>query len=121
MGVFVREHAFGTPTREADVEARVGVPEGVLHSFFGEIVAAGYLTRDDSTGVLTLTERGQAEAAKITAAWRAWLMGELAGWLKAHEASPEQTSLIEAAIGRIALRLVREAEADPRAVRPALR
>jgi hypothetical protein len=37
-------------------------------------------------------------------------MGGQQGWLKAHEISPEQTSMIEAAIGRITLRLIREAE-----------
>jgi hypothetical protein len=41
-------------------------------------------------------------------------MGELQGWLKAHEVSREQTSAIEAAIGRITLRLIREAEAEAR-------
>jgi hypothetical protein len=35
-------------------------------------------------------------------------MGGQQGWLKAHEISPEQTSMIEAAIGRITLRLIRE-------------
>ena len=89
MGVFVRQHAFGLPAREADVEARIGVPPGVLRPFYTEIVTAGYLARDDD-GVLTLTERGQAEADKIAAAWRAWLMGELQGWLKANEVSPSR-------------------------------
>jgi EmrB/QacA subfamily drug resistance transporter len=113
VGVFIREAAFGGPTREADVEARVGVPPGVLRPFYGELVAAGYLTRDDE-GVLALTPRGQAEVDKIIAAWKAWLMGELQGWLKAHEASPEQTIQIQGAIGRITLRLIREAEAEAR-------
>jgi hypothetical protein len=39
-------------------------------------------------------------------------MGELQGWLKAHEVSPEQTKMIEQAIGRIALRLGRESVAE---------
>jgi EmrB/QacA subfamily drug resistance transporter len=111
MGVFVGRLAFGT-VRETDVEARIGVPAGVLRPFYTEQVTAGYMSRDDE-GELTLTQRGQAEAEKITAAWRAWLMGELQGWLKAHEVSPEQTQLIEQAIGRIALRLVRETAAEP--------
>jgi len=85
----------------------------VLTPFYREIAAAGYLTRDDD-GLLTLTDSGRAEAQKLVAAWRAWLMGELQGWLKAHEVSPEQTSAIEAAIGRITLRLIREAQADAR-------
>jgi EmrB/QacA subfamily drug resistance transporter len=113
IGVFVREKALGAPATEADVAARVGVPTGVLRPYFGELVAGGHLTRDEA-GVLALTARGQAEADKLVTAWKGWLMGELQGWLKAHEASPEQTSEIEGAIGRIALRLVREAEAEAR-------
>ncbi len=46
IGVFVREHAFGWPTRESDVEDVVGVPPGVLRPFYRDIAAAGYLTRD---------------------------------------------------------------------------
>jgi hypothetical protein len=89
------------------------VPPGVLRPFYSEVVTAGYLSRDGADGdVLQLTPQGQAEASKIIAAWKAWLLGELAGWLKAHETSPERTGMIEAAIGRIALRLIREAEAD---------
>jgi len=113
IGVFIHGQAFGGPLPEAAVETRVGVPHGVLTPFYREIAAAGYLTRDDD-GLLTLTDSGRAEAQKLVAAWRAWLMGELQGWLKAHEVSPEQTSAIEAAIGRITLRLIREAQADAR-------
>jgi hypothetical protein len=119
MGVFIRGQALGTPTRVADVEARLGVPPGVLRPFYDEVVGAGYLAFDGD--VLTLTESGRAEAEKIAAAWRAWLMGELQGWLTAHEAKPEQTQLIEAAIDRIALRLIREAEGEQEAARPVLR
>src|SRR6202012_560667 len=111
MGIFVGQLAFGHPIHEADVEARVGVPAGVVRPFYTEQVAAGITARDDE-GTLTLTARGQAEAEKINAAWRAWLMGELQGWLKAHEVNPEQTQMIEQAIGRIALRLVRESVAE---------
>jgi hypothetical protein len=56
---------------------------------------------------------------KLTAAWKAWLMGELHDWLQAHEATPEQTRQVEAAVGRIALRLIREAEAEARRAVPA--
>jgi hypothetical protein len=113
MGVFVREHAFGRPVREADVETTVGVPPGVLRPFYREIVTAGYLTRDDD-GVLGLTERGQAEVAKVVAAWNAWLMGELRGWLEEHEINSAQRQQVEDAIGRITLRMVREADAEAR-------
>ena len=63
--MFVRQAAFGAPTREADVEARTGV----LRPFYRDIVSAGYLTRSDD-GVLELTERGQAETDKLVAAWK---------------------------------------------------
>ncbi len=111
IGVFVRQAAFGAPTREADIEARIGVPPGVLRPFYRDIVSAGYLTRSGD-GVLELTERGQAEADKLVAAWKAWLMGELRDWLSAHEVTPAQAAEVEAALGRITLRLVREAEAE---------
>jgi EmrB/QacA subfamily drug resistance transporter len=113
VSVFVHRAAFGTPLREADVEARIGVPPGVLTPFFRAVAAAGYVDRDDA-GLLTLTAPGEAEAQLLVAAWRAWLIGELQGWLAAHQVKPEQTSMIEAAVGRITLRLVREAEADAR-------
>jgi EmrB/QacA subfamily drug resistance transporter len=111
MGAYLNELAFGGLLSESAVETRIGVPHGVLTPFYREIAAAGYLTRADD-GQLELTAAGRAEAEKITAAWRSWLMGELQGWLKAHEVSPEQTSAIEAAIGRITLRLIREAHAE---------
>ena len=69
-------------------------------------------------GVLVLTERGEAEVGKLVAAWKAWLMHELRGWLEAHEVNSEQRQQVEAAIGRITLRLVREADVEAR--RPGL-
>ena len=39
-------------------------------------------------------------------------MGELRDWLAVHEVSPAQASEVEAALGRITLRLIREAEAE---------
>jgi EmrB/QacA subfamily drug resistance transporter len=121
LGVYLRQQALGQPTRVSDAEDRVGVPAGVLEPFFREVIAAGYLTRsaDEPDGVLTVTPPGQAEVDKLIAAWKAWLMGELQDWLQAHEATPEQTQQVEAAIGRIALRLIREAEAEARRAVPA--
>ena len=58
--------------------------------------------------------RGQAEVAKVVAAWKAWLMGELRGWLEEHEINSAQRQQVADAIGRITLRLVREADAEAR-------
>jgi hypothetical protein len=44
-------------------------------------------------------------------------MGELSGWLEAHEVNSEQRAEVEEAIGRITPRLVREADVEAR--RPA--
>src|SRR5579875_2337936 len=113
LGIYLHEKAFGAPGRESHAEERVGVPPGVLRPFYNELAAGGWITRDGEDGdVLRLTPRGQAEVGRLETAWRAWLMSELSGWLAAHEASPEQTAQIEGAIGRIAIRLIREAAAD---------
>jgi hypothetical protein len=116
LGVFLRQQAFGQSIRVSDAEARVGVPAGVLEPFFREIIAAGYLARsgDAPDGVLTVTPRGQAEVDKLVTAWKAWLMSELQPWLQAQETTPGQTRQVEAAIGTITLRLIREAEAEAR-------
>jgi hypothetical protein len=76
-------------------------------------VTAGYVTRGGD-GVLLLTERGQAEMGKVTAAWKAWLMGELRDWLEEHHVSSEQRQQVADALDRITLRLVREADAEAR-------
>lgn len=47
VGVYVHRAAFGAPLREADVEARIGVPPGVLTPFFRETAAAGFVDRSD--------------------------------------------------------------------------
>ena len=79
-GRVLRQRAFDLPARESDVEARVGVPPGVLRPFFREVVAAGYLTRSaTTTACSTLTQRGQAEADKLAAAWQAVAHGRAAG------------------------------------------
>ncbi|MCL2583506.1 MAG: MFS transporter [Streptosporangiales bacterium] len=113
LGVFIHERVFGGPLPESAMEARVGVPSGVLTPFYAEVAGAGYLTRE-AGGLLALTERGRAEAEELTATWKAWLMGELHDWLTEHHVTPEQEAEVQGAIGRIALRLVREAAAEPR-------
>ncbi len=86
MGIYLRDAITGVGT-QSSIERSVGVPPGVLRSFFDEIVAAGYLTRDGDT--LRLTPRGRVETDLITTAWRAWLVQELHDWLPATDAEIE--------------------------------
>src|SRR6476469_3969107 len=86
MGVYLRDAVTGVG-RQSSIEHSVGVPPGVLRSFFDEIVAAGYLTRDGDT--LRLTPRGRVETDLISAAWRAWLVQELHDWLPADDVEIE--------------------------------
>lgn len=113
LGVYVHERVHGEPLPEAAMEARIGVPCGVLTPFYWKIAEDRYLVRD-AGGLLTLTEQGRAKAEQLTATWKAWLMGELRDWLAERNATPEHEARVEAAIGRIALRLVREAAAERR-------
>jgi hypothetical protein len=138
MGVYLRDAITGVGT-QSSIERSVGVPPGVLRSFFDEIVEAGYLTRDGDT--LRLTPRGRVETDLITTAWRAWLVQELHDWLPADDVEigsggtpaaigPTANGVVtdvdrtgrhrdphgarvDAALDRIVVRLVREGEQEP--------
>ena len=114
MGVYLREAITGVAS-QSSIERSVGVPSGVLRSFFDEIVTAGYLSRDGDT--LRLTSTGRSEIGLITTAWRAWLLAELREWLPATGAAvvpaeSAQPERVNAAIDRIVRRLVRESELE---------
>lgn len=104
LGVYLREEITGAP-RVVDIERRVGIPEGVLNSFYAEIVTAGYLRRDGD--LLRLTQRGRAEVDLIIAAVRTWVRGQLADWLPAESGAVEDAQ-IDAVLERIVVRIVRE-------------
>ena len=57
-----------TATQSSLGAAHLGLPEGVLTSFYDGIADAGYLTRDGD--VLTLTDTGSAEVEILARAWR---------------------------------------------------
>ncbi len=114
MGVYLRDAITGGAT-QSSIERSVGVPSGVLRSFFDEIVAAGYLTRNGD--VLRLTGSGQVEVDRIVTAWRGWLLRELEESLPAIESGrtvddPTQAARINAAVDRMVVRLVREDEVE---------
>ncbi len=113
MGVYLR-YAITGAARQSAVETSVGVPPGVLRSFFDEIVVDGYLTRDGDN--LSLTAKGMTEVNLITAAWRNWLVEELAEWIPDDnaeiDAGQPRPRQIDAAFDRIVIRLIRENELE---------
>jgi hypothetical protein len=110
MGIYLRDVITGKAS-EASIERSVGIPTGVLRSFFDEIAAAGLATREGDT--LSLTKEGTDQVQLITAAWRAWLITELRDWLPQEEVQQTSRARVDAAIDRIVIRLVRENEQDP--------
>ncbi|HEX4223178.1 MAG TPA: MDR family MFS transporter [Pseudonocardiaceae bacterium] len=111
LGIYLRAHMLDLPTRQADVEDQVGIPHGVLTSFYDEIAAAGYLARTD--GALRLSARGDAVMAQIVEAWNAWLIEQLHDWLPDQD-DPELEQRARAAVGRIARRAMLEQQNDRR-------
>ena len=105
MGVYLREAITGS-ARQSSIEASVGVPPGVLRSYFDEQVESGLLIRDGDN--LRLTPAGREQVDKIIAAWRVWLRTELREWLPSTD-----NEQVDAALDRLVVRLVRENELDP--------
>jgi EmrB/QacA subfamily drug resistance transporter len=97
-------------TGQGDVEDQLGIPRGVLTSFYDEIVAAGYLERDGD--VFRVTAAGTEQARIVIGAWRDWLMDQLAELLPADH-DPVEREAVEAALARIVRRLIREQEEHP--------
>jgi hypothetical protein len=114
MGIYLR-YAITGAARQSSVEESVGVPPGVLRSFFDEIVADGYLTRDGDH--LSLTPKGMTEVNLITTAWRTWLVDELREWLPDNDSEIDAGARpaprrVDAALDRIVIRLIRENELE---------
>lgn len=110
--VLVRGWLLEQTVRESAVEAWVGVPQGVLHSYFDELVGDGLLAREDD--VLTLAPAGRQAGLAIVEAWRDYLRQGLREWLPAEEVNSPQT---DATIRRVVIRLIRETGAQgPRAL-----
>ncbi|CAM2903494.1 MDR family MFS transporter [Skermania piniformis] len=95
---------------QAAIENRIGIPEGVLTSFFDDIADAGYLVRDGD--LLQLTAPGHAQMDALSAAWRNWLVEQVREWLP-DDQTQDRGALsadVEAALGAIARRAIEEAE-----------
>jgi hypothetical protein len=107
LAVNLRERVLKVPTRQQDVEDRVGVPHGVLTSFFDGLARHGYVLRIDDT--LQLTDRGEAVISRMLGAWREWLLEQLHDWLPGEDEA-ELAPRARAAVERIARRALAEQE-----------
>jgi hypothetical protein len=103
LQVFLHGPLVGRQARQADIEAAVGVPAGVLATFFDEIVSAGLLQRHGDE--FDLTETGQEQVRRITDAYVAWLLDQLRDWLPSDTG---QRQRVADALTRVAVRMVRE-------------
>lgn len=103
LQVFLHGPLVGRQTRQADIEAAVGLPAGVLATFFDGIVSAGLLQRHGDE--LGLTQTGQEQVRRITDAYVAWLLDQLRDWLPSDTG---QRQRVADALTRVAVRMVRE-------------
>jgi hypothetical protein len=78
------------------------VPAKVLEPAFAQLERAGYLRH--ASGAWALTGSGTAEFEKLATAWKGWLTERLDDW----GTGPE----LDAAIGRVAARLLDQSTDD---------
>lgn len=102
---------LGQKLTQSFVEDRVGVPPGVLTSFFDELVADGLLRRVDGGDGLELAPAGEAATTAIVLAWRDYLRVQLREWLPDEEVQSAET---DAAMVRVVTRVIRENTAPGR-------
>ncbi len=69
---------LGRPTSLGEIARLYRVPAEVLEPAFAQAAARGYLVSQD--GHLDLTPAGREEVGKLIAAFRGWLVHELADW-----------------------------------------
>ncbi|NMO00402.1 MFS transporter [Gordonia sp. TBRC 11910] len=108
LRVGLPERYLDTEVGQADIERRLGIPDGVLTSFFDEIVDAGYLVRRGT--VLAPTEAGRVEIERIFGAWRDWLVDQVRDWLPAE--SPTEPAALTTEVNAALLRIARRAIAE---------
>jgi hypothetical protein len=108
--VLIREWFFDQKSvTQSTIEDWVGVPEGVLTSFYDELVADGLLVRDGDR--LDLAPRGEQAGQAIALAWRDYLREQLRDWLPADKVESAET---DAAMVRVVTRLIRESASPGR-------
>ncbi|MEC3979693.1 MDR family MFS transporter [Amycolatopsis sp. H20-H5] len=107
--VYLRERR-GEPATLTAIGEHFGVPAPVLEPAFARLELTGHLRY--SAGKWTLTGLGRTEFEKVVAAWKSWLTERLEDW----GAGPE----LDAAIGRVAGRLLDQSAGEQNRGRHAL-
>lgn len=104
MQVGVADKIFGRQSTRRRIEERIGVPPGVLDSYFDGLVSAGLIT-GASTDDLHLAERGQVEFDALYRTWREIILEDIREWLTdGDDPGPE----LDEAISSVVTRLLRE-------------
>ncbi len=107
--VLIGTKVLGYQVTRSGVEDRVGVPHGVLTSFFAELIDSGYLGLAGDQ--LVLAERGEEVSAALVRGWRDYLRDQLREWLPAEEVEKPET---DAVMYRVVTRVIRENTAPGR-------
>jgi hypothetical protein len=109
MGIHLRSLLLDRLTTQEAIEDQVGIPHGVLTSFYDNLIADGWLRRYGDK--LRLTDDGEATVAQISGAWRDWLLEQLRDWLP-EENQADLTDRVMPAVGRIVKRLMLEQQRE---------
>jgi hypothetical protein len=104
LGIHLRRQLLGAAPRQSDIEARIGIPEGVLTSFFDGIADLGYLRRRGDR--LELTTEGEARITLVVDAWKTWLAEELRDWLPPEQADLAEAERLDAVLRRMVTRIL---------------
>ena len=106
------QHKLQRPATVDAIAERHRLPGKVIEPAFVALEYAGYLDRDGED--LELTERGRAEFDRLAHAWRDWIVERLADWRQ------ESRDELDAAIDRVAARMIEQAGDEQRQGRHAL-
>jgi EmrB/QacA subfamily drug resistance transporter len=110
IGVYLRRHLLGGAPKQSDIEDRVGIPYGVLTSFFDGIADLGYLRRRDD--LLELTQEGEEQIILVIEEWKKWLAEQLHDWLPPEQADLAEAETLNAALRRIVTRVLMDQQQE---------
>ncbi|MFC0437261.1 MDR family MFS transporter [Kutzneria buriramensis] len=106
------QHKLQQPATVEAIAERHRIPAKVFEPAFFALEYSGYLERQGPE--LDLTDRGRAEFDRLAAAWRGWIVERLSDWRQ------ESRDDLDAAIDRVAARMIEQAGDEQRQGRHAL-